>query len=217
MAERRARRRQTSRRAGWRSQSPSAGSAGSGAGSGEVRARWDELRVRSRSKTSGSAVARSKSCETFRDPLGASWICIEAPRSARGLPGAGACCRRGEGLPPHAGRFTLDPQEVDLRGTTSVDREELERCFEPLEFTPGRFPAAWREWAGPTAAGARACRQILGELGTDRAQLEVSMAAFGVPVLPAWWDSIWPEVVAEVWPEVVAEADAAGGEEEEDL
>jgi hypothetical protein len=99
----------------------------------------------------------------------------------------------------------MSVQEVDLSGATAADRETLERCFQPLEHTPGRFPAAWREWAGPSAARARACRLILGELGTDRAQLEGRMASFGVPVLPAWWGSIWPEVGA---------ANAVGGEED---
>ena len=99
----------------------------------------------------------------------------------------------------------MSVQEVDLSGATAADRETLERCFQPLEHTPGRFPAAWREWAGPSAARARACRLIRGELGTDRAQLEGRMASFGVPVLPAWWGSIWPEVGA---------ANAVGGEED---
>ncbi len=49
-------------------------------------------------------------------------------------------------------------QEVDLSGVTDGDRETLERCFQPLEYTHGRFQAAWREWAGPTAAEGRACR-----------------------------------------------------------
>jgi hypothetical protein len=81
---------------------------------------------------------------------------------------------------------------VDLEDCTLEECEALERCCEPVGHTPGRFPAAWREWAGPTASEARACRQILGRLRTDREEVEVRMAAAGVAVLPAWWGSIWP-------------------------
>lgn len=84
-------------------------------------------------------------------------------------------------------------QGVDLSGVAAADLATLERCFQPLEYTPGRSPPAWREWAGPTAAEARACRAILGELGTDREEVEDLMDTFGVADLPAWWDSIWPE------------------------
>ena len=81
---------------------------------------------------------------------------------------------------------------VNLEGHTLEECEMVERCVEPVEHTPGRSLAAWREWAGPTAAEARACRQILGRLRTPREEVEVRMFAAGVAVLPAWWGSIWP-------------------------
>ena len=76
---------------------------------------------------------------------------------------------------------------------TLQECKTLERCFEPLEYTPGRCPDSWYRWAGPSADEAKVCRLLMFHVGPDRAELEGRMAAAGVAVLPAWWGSIWPE------------------------
>lgn len=83
---------------------------------------------------------------------------------------------------------------VNLEGHTLEECEMVELCFKPVVHTPGRSLTAWREWAGPSAAEARACRQILGRLRIDPDMLEDRMAAAGVPFLPDWWGSILPTI-----------------------